>query len=101
MGMAAASGVSWGCAREELLWQTSADCRAHKPTCGSDSDLFFHPENERGQAREQRESAAKAVCGRCPVLERCRQHALSVGETYGVWGGMSEAERVRTLETTR
>jgi WhiB family transcriptional regulator, redox-sensing transcriptional regulator len=76
-------------------WQLLGSCRA------SDSDLFFHPENERGQARERRETAAKAVCGGCPVLERCRDHALSVGETYGVWGGMSEAERLKILATTR
>lgn len=76
-------------------WQLLGACRT------SDSDLFFHPENERGQARERREAAAKAVCGGCPVLERCREHALSVGETYGVWGGMSEAERLTILATTR
>lgn len=76
-------------------WQLLGACRS------SDSDLFFHPENERGQARERRESAAKTVCGHCPVLERCRDHALSVGETYGVWGGMSEAERLQILATTQ
>jgi WhiB family transcriptional regulator, redox-sensing transcriptional regulator len=27
------------------------------------------------------------------VLEQCRQHALAVHEPYGVWGGLSEAER--------
>ncbi|PZS34648.1 MAG: hypothetical protein DLM59_04325 [Pseudonocardiales bacterium] len=71
-------------------WQLLGACRA------SDSDLFFHPENERGQARERREVAAKAVCDRCPVLERCREHAFSVGEAYGVWGGTTESERVST-----
>mgnify|MGYP002753500384 CR=1 FL=1 len=29
----------------------------------------------------------------CPVLEECRDHALSTREPYGVWGGMSEEER--------
>jgi WhiB family redox-sensing transcriptional regulator len=27
------------------------------------------------------------------VLEPCRRHALAVQEPYGVWGGLSEAER--------
>jgi WhiB family transcriptional regulator, redox-sensing transcriptional regulator len=27
------------------------------------------------------------------VLEQCRRHALAVHEPYGVWGGLSEAER--------
>lgn len=68
-------------------WQLLGACR------GTDGELFFHPENERGAARSRREAAAKAVCRRCPVLARCRQHALSVREPYGVWGGLSEAER--------
>ncbi|MEP6695299.1 MAG: WhiB family transcriptional regulator [Pseudonocardiales bacterium] len=76
-------------------WQLQGACR------GSDSDLFFHPENERGQARERREAAAKAVCDRCPVLQRCREHALTVGESYGVWGGMSESEREGMLTAAR
>ena len=42
---------------------------------------------------EQRELRAKLVCAGCPVLEMCREHALSVGEPYGVWGGLSETER--------
>ncbi len=27
------------------------------------------------------------------MLEQCRRHALAVHEPYGVWGGLSEAER--------
>ncbi|MCW2535353.1 MAG: Transcription factor WhiB, partial [Modestobacter sp.] len=50
-----------------------------------------------GPARARRQAAAKAVCGRCPVLESCLQHALSVREPYGVWGGMSEEERTRLI----
>jgi WhiB family redox-sensing transcriptional regulator len=40
-----------------------------------------------------REHRAKAICRECPVLEKCRDHALAVGEVYGIWGGMSESER--------
>ncbi|MDQ6873848.1 MAG: WhiB family transcriptional regulator [Actinomycetota bacterium] len=72
-------------------WQLRGACR------NTDSELFFHPENERGPARFGRERAAKAVCRRCPVLARCRDHALSVREPYGVWGGMTESERERCL----
>ena len=68
-------------------WQLHGSCR------GVDSSVFFHPDGERGRAREMREHRAKAICRECPVLVRCREHALSVGETSGVWGGMSEAER--------
>ena len=72
-------------------WQLHGACR------GVDSDLFFHPENERGPSRSGREAAAKAVCLHCPVLKQCREHALTIREPYGVWGGMSEAERVSVV----
>jgi WhiB family redox-sensing transcriptional regulator len=68
-------------------WQMHGACR------GMDSAYFFHPEGERGPARANREARAKEVCRRCPVLEQCRRHALSVQEPYGVWGGLSESER--------
>jgi WhiB family redox-sensing transcriptional regulator len=71
----------------DLAWQDNAACR------GEDPDTFFHPEGERGPAREARERAAKAVCAACPVLAQCAAHALAVREPYGVWGGMSEDER--------
>lgn len=68
-------------------WQLDGSCRNASP------EVFFHPEGERGSARRDRDSAAKQVCLSCPVLQQCRQHALTVREPYGVWGGMTEAER--------
>ncbi|GAA1248619.1 WhiB family transcriptional regulator [Oryzihumus leptocrescens] len=68
-------------------WQLEGSCRRENP------DVFFHPEGERGPARRNRDSAAKAVCLGCPVLTQCRAHALKVREPYGVWGGMTEDER--------
>jgi WhiB family transcriptional regulator, redox-sensing transcriptional regulator len=68
-------------------WQVQARCR------GVDSSVFFHPEGERGRARVRRELRAKEVCRLCPVITQCREHALGVGEPYGVWGGLSESER--------
>ena len=68
-------------------WQMAGACR------GEDPRLFFHPEGERGDVREARQKAAKAVCAGCPVLAECRSHALAVREPYGIWGGLSEDER--------
>ena len=64
---------------------------------GRDSAQFFHPDGERGSSRNRREATAKAVCGACPVRAECAAHALAVREPYGVWGGFSEAERLRLL----
>ena len=75
-------------------WQLRAACR------GQDSAVFFHPGNERRCHREERESQAKRVCARCPVLDRCREHALSVEESFGIWGGLTEVE-LRSLITQR
>ncbi|MFD2467217.1 MULTISPECIES: WhiB family transcriptional regulator [Amycolatopsis] len=72
---------------EEWEWQLRGSCR------GADSSLFFHTDNERGSARERRESRAKAICHTCPVLAQCRKHAMTVEEPYGIWGGLGEIER--------
>jgi WhiB family transcriptional regulator, redox-sensing transcriptional regulator len=72
-------------------WQLRGACR------GADSTLFFHPEGERGPARSARETAAKAVCARCPVVEECLRQALATREPYGVWGGTTESEREEIL----
>ena len=68
-------------------WQQQGACR------GLDTEMFFHPDNERGPRRANREAAAKAVCARCPVMRECAEHALRVREPYGIWGGLSETER--------
>jgi WhiB family transcriptional regulator, redox-sensing transcriptional regulator len=72
-------------------WQRLGACR------GRDSAQFFHPDGERGSSRNRREAKAKVVCTTCPVRAECAAHALAVREPYGVWGGFSEAERLRIL----
>jgi WhiB family transcriptional regulator, redox-sensing transcriptional regulator len=72
-------------------WQRNGACR------GRDSAQFFHPDGERGASRLRRELAAKSVCRSCPVRPECATHALAAREPYGVWGGFTEAERLRLL----
>src|SRR3954452_22170389 len=72
-------------------WQLLGSCR------GADTELFFHPEGERGPRRSRREAAAKTICAGCPVLRECRAAALAAREPYGVWGGLSEHEREALL----
>jgi WhiB family redox-sensing transcriptional regulator len=72
-------------------WQLRGLCR------GRDSTQFFHPDGERGSSRSRREAKAKALCMSCPVRAQCAAHALAVQEPYGVWGGFTEAERLRLL----
>jgi WhiB family redox-sensing transcriptional regulator len=76
----------------EWDWQFAGLCRDLSP------EIFFHPEGERGSARRVRDQNAKQVCKDCPVLLQCRSHALAAREPYGVWGGMSEDERLAFYE---
>jgi WhiB family redox-sensing transcriptional regulator len=73
-------------------WRHRAVCREEDP------ELFF-PIGNTGTALLQIEEA-KAVCRRCPVMERCLEWALLTREGAGVWGGMSEDERVSLLRRT-
>lgn len=80
-----------GRSEAEWAWQLEAACR------GMASSVFFHPWNERGPTRLEREERAKAICAECPVIEACRTHAIAVRENYGVWGGLTEDERQQLI----
>jgi WhiB family transcriptional regulator, redox-sensing transcriptional regulator len=69
-------------------WRLRAACR------DVDSAIFFSPDGERGPKRAAREAHAKAICAGCPVIRQCATHAIWYGERYGVWGGLSERERL-------
>ncbi|WNI17493.1 WhiB family transcriptional regulator [Actinacidiphila sp. ITFR-21] len=76
-------------------WHSDAACRS------DEAGLFFAPSKEPTAARLSREEAAKRVCARCPVMLECREHALLQPEPYGVWGGMTAAERRVVLARRR
>lgn len=76
-------------------WQDLAAC------AGLPLDPFFGPDGERPTVRRERERRALAVCARCPVRARCLEHALALPESYGVWGGVTEAERAERRRRER
>lgn len=80
--------------QETYEWQYSGACREVDP------ETFFSPDAERGPRRRAREAAAKALCAVCPVIQECLNHALTVREPYGVWGGMNINERDQLLRET-
>lgn len=55
--------------------------------------LFF--DHGRGNWNTIRE--AKALCAECPHLEECRDYAVDMAPTTGIWGGLSvkELQRLR------
>ncbi|MDC2954040.1 WhiB family transcriptional regulator [Streptomyces gilvifuscus] len=68
-----------------MHWRERAACLREDP------DLFF-PISVSGPTLRQIDRA-KAVCGRCPVVEQCLAWAMRAGNVEGVWGGRTEAER--------
>ncbi len=76
-------------------WHSEAVCRR------DEAGLFFAPSKEPTATRLSREAAAKRVCAGCPVMLACREHALLQPEPYGVWGGLTAAERRVVLARRR
>jgi WhiB family transcriptional regulator, redox-sensing transcriptional regulator len=68
-------------------WWIRAACQSAEP------DLFF-PISSAGRSLEQ-VAEAKAVCARCLVRRQCLAFALRTGQMHGVWGGMTEEERIQ------
>ncbi|EFL37861.1 transcription factor WhiB family protein [Streptomyces griseoflavus Tu4000] len=72
----------------DLTWQEEALCAQ----TGGD---FFFPEPG-SSVRE-----AKRICGLCPIRAACLDYAMNNDMRFGVWGGMSEKERLQLRRTAR
>lgn len=67
-----------------LCWQQRSQCRSVS------SDLFFPDSTD---PTDPRTESAKALCRSCRVSTECLRHALINREQFGIWGGLTEAER--------
>jgi len=74
--------------KPELKWWDLGACR------GLDAAVFY-PEDDEGA------EIAKSVCEGCAVKAACLEHALSVREKAGVWGGATERDRRRMIRQRR
>ncbi|MGA1362071.1 MAG: WhiB family transcriptional regulator [Ilumatobacteraceae bacterium] len=72
----------------EITWRHRGACN------GLDPSIFF-PESEEDS------DEAKSICAECPVRIPCLEHALSLREKDGVWGGTTEKERRRIIRQRR
>jgi WhiB family redox-sensing transcriptional regulator len=72
-----------------LIWRERGRCK------GADPEVFY-PEDDEDEALE-----AKAICAICPVRETCLEHAMTVREKIGVWGGYTARERRRLIRQRR
>lgn len=69
-------------------WRYDALCRQTDPE-------IFYP--AKGRSPHQ----AKRVCFCCPVRTECLTDALRRREPYGVWGGLTTAERKKLTRHTK
>lgn len=72
----------------KIVWRELGACRGLEPS-------IFFPDDE-DEAID-----AKAVCGGCNVRVACLEHALTIREKVGVWGGATERERRRIIRQRR
>ena len=72
---------------EPKWWRLSA-CK------GLDAKMFY-PDDEASAC------SAKTVCSTCAVQMACLEHALTIREKAGVWGGASERDRRRIIRQRR
>ncbi|AJE80786.1 WhiB-family transcriptional regulator [Streptomyces albus] len=75
-------------AQEDLAWQEQA-------LCAQTGAGFFFPEPG-SSVRE-----AKQICRMCEIRAECLEYALTHDEQFGVWGGLSEKERLRLQRLRR
>lgn len=73
-------------------WRDNARCR---PTVHKRPEIFYPLGLDKGESDTAGIAIAKEFCAACPVREACLAEALRLGERWGVWGGMTPAERIR------
>jgi hypothetical protein len=74
----------------ELLRSVQA---AGSVPCESQPELFFPEDFPDPAVRKRATQTAKALCKTCPIVSECLTFALERNERFGVWGGLSAAER--------
>lgn len=75
--------------RRAADWRDDALCRAEEP-----EDFFPVGATPAAKALERH---AKAICWTCPSLQPCGVWSLETRQAFGIWGGMTEAERAKIL----
>ena len=67
---------------------------------GQETSVFFDHEDSRGQKRVVLLNAARSICSTCTIRSACLDFALQSGQQFGVWGGLTAAERSELIVVT-
>jgi len=79
--------------RSAANWRSAGACLS------ADPDLFF-PISSTGPAEKQI-ARAKMICAGCAVRRECLEFALTLGQSYGIWGGTTPEDRQRDRRRKR
>lgn len=71
-------------------WKDKAECIQVDP-------VVFYGSSETLPMSRAEVAQARSVCYLCPVRRQCLAEALDTSEGWGVWGGLTPAERFRAL----
>lgn len=66
-------------------WMDEADC-------AQVGDDWWYPRTKDGKGGDIG-AEAKQICRSCPVRLECLEYALEIREEWGIWGGLTPAER--------
>jgi WhiB family redox-sensing transcriptional regulator len=77
---------------EQAFTELAEAIRKHgEPVCQQTDPEYWFPE----AGGERYESlVAKKYCGECPVQRQCAIYAIAADESYGIWGGLTDRQRV-------
>lgn len=80
---------------DQRAWMADAACR------NMETSTFYpealgrkHQKSLGGRVSKARVAQATTVCAGCDVRAECAAYAYSTGERYGVWGGLTERDRI-------
>ncbi len=74
---------------EDAIWEALNGWRAASACRDLPSEVFL----AEGPMGPLEELAAKAICAECAVIDACLAYAIAHDAPFGVWGGMTAAER--------
>lgn len=63
--------------------------------CEQLPDVFFPEDGINPTETKQMNVMAKQVCERCPIRIQCGEYAILNQEPFGIWGGLTVADRER------
>lgn len=78
-------------------WVYQGACRGSENPDAWFPETLYGPGDRRSpdvqRAYEQQRDHALALCRGCPVRVDCLSHALATDTRYGIWGGLTPAQR--------